>query len=149
MKSKPKNWIELGYAPIPVDIRKNIKNFSLKYPLEYTEIMDKYNITASNYDMLQFSLYSRKQFIFEFDCNLNKEYCFSISYNKPGRKITLHSNDGYIFKNPDIKYYNHNYKETGLNHTLVLVKEIQDMLGIINLSDVRIEFKQQIEESRK
>lgn len=134
-----RDWIKFGYAPVPVDIRKNIRNFSLNYPLEYNEIMDKYNITASNYDMLQFSLYAGRHHILVFKCDLHKEYCYSITFYYSGSKITLCSKNGYTFERKSIKNVSSNYRIKVWKNILEY-KEIQNMLGIISYSHTKIEF---------
>ena len=134
-----KDWIKLGYAPVPVDIRKNIRNFSLNYPLEYNEIMDKYHITASNQNMLIFSLYAGNDQILIFKCDLHKEYCYSIAFYYSGSKITLYSKNGYTFERQSIENVSSNYRIKVWKNILEY-KEIQNMLGIISYSHTKIEF---------
>ena len=142
MKLKRMSWLELGFAPVPVDIRKNMRSFSLKNPLEYKTIMDKYKIAVSNQNMMNFGLFVGDDCIFIFSCDLNEQYCYQITLFRYDCKITLYSDDGFIFKNPKIKHRNIQQKNYS---KLLSSKEIQDILGIISFSDTRIEFKQQKE----
>ena len=139
MKLKRMSWIELGYAPVPVDIRKNMRSFSLKNPLEYETIMDKYKITVSNQDTMQFSLYAGEDHVLIFNCNLNRKYLYSISFYKNETKITLYSKNGYIFVRP-------HYQPCSVRCNIVIWqnlladKMIQKLLGIVRFSDTRIDF---------
>lgn len=136
MKLKRMNWLELGFAPVPVDIRKNIKNFSLRNPLEYETIMDKYKITVSNQDTMQFSLYAGENHVLIFNCNLNRKYLYSISFYKNETKITLYSKNGYIFVKPQYKpCYN-----IRVWQNLLADKMVQKLLGIVRFSGTRIDF---------
>ena len=128
------NWLELGFAPVPVDIRKNIKNFSFRNPLEYETIMDKYKITVSNQDTMQFSLYAGEDHVLIFNCNLNRKYLYSISFYKNETKITLYSKNGYIFVKP---HYQPCYT---VWQNLLADKMVQKLLGIVRFSDTRIDF---------
>ena len=133
-------WLKLGFAPEPVNIRKNIQDFSLKYPLEYKEIMDEYNTTVSNYDLIPFTVYNFDRHQFSFKCNLHKKYLYSISFYKANYKITLHSIDGYTFEKPM-------YEELKVHYTLpefLYDKKLQKMLGITYATSTKIVFQNTI-----
>ena len=137
-------WLNLGYAPVPVDIRKNIKDFSLKYPLEYKEIMDRYNIRPSNSNTLHFVLYSHNDALLGFNCNLHDYFCFTINLFETDRRLTFKSKNGFTFVNVAGKVIPlKNYSG------LLLNKDIQDLLGISRFSYKVINFKPQNSQNKE
>lgn len=136
------DWIKRGVAPIPVDIRKNMKNFSLKYPLEYQELINEYLLTVSNTHLMNFSIYSDNEHVFTFGCNFHETYLYSLTFYFGDIATILRSKDGYQFNILDKNRSRHVLIPERIRSDVLSDKRIQRMLGIEYLNSHRVDFFQ-------
>ena len=136
------DWIKRGVAPIPVDIRKNMKNFSLKYPLEYQELINEYLLTVSNTHLMNFSIYSDNEHVLSFGCNFHETYLYSLTFYIEDNVTILRSKDGYQFDMIDKNRSWYAEMPEEIRSDVLSDKRIQRMLGIEYLNSHRVDFFQ-------